>query len=65
MSEIDAEDYALVAAETAEVAAPTLVYRPPMPRDRSMGIALVGAGGISGAHLDAYSKYGLNVVALC
>lgn len=64
MSEIGAEDYALVAAETAEVAAPSLAYRPPMPRERSMGIALVGAGGISGAHLDAYSKHGLNVVVV-
>jgi predicted dehydrogenase len=36
-----------------------------MPRDRSIGIGLVGAGGISGAHLDAYRKYGLNVVAIC
>ena len=30
-----------------------------------MAIALVGAGGISGAHLDAYARYGLNVVAIC
>ena len=28
-------------------------------------IALVGAGGISAAHLDAYARYGLNVVAIC
>ena len=65
MSEPGADDYALVAAEAAEVAAPALPYRPPMPRDRSVGIALVGAGGISGAHLDAYRKHGLNVVAIC
>ena len=36
-----------------------------MPRDRGAPIALVGAGGISGAHLDAYARYGLNVVAIC
>ena len=28
-------------------------------------IALVGAGGISAAHLEAYARYGLNVVAIC
>jgi predicted dehydrogenase len=65
MSEPRAQDYGLVAAETAEVAAPVLAYRPPMPRDRSVGIAVVGAGGISGAHLDAYRKHGLKVVAIC
>ena len=48
-----ADDYALVAKAAVEVEAPDLAYRPPMPRDRSAPIALVGAGGISGAHLDA------------
>ena len=61
----EASDYALVAKAAVEVAAPELPYRPPMPRDRSVGIALVGAGGISGAHLDAYARYGLNVRAIC
>ena len=60
-----ADDYALVAKAAAEIEAPDLPYRPPMPRDRSAPIALVGAGGISGAHLDAYARYGLNVVAIC
>jgi predicted dehydrogenase len=60
-----ADDYALVARAAAEVEAPDLPYRPPMPRDRSAPIALVGAGGISAAHLDAYARYGLNVVAIC
>ncbi len=60
-----AEDYALVSKALAETAAPDLPYRPPTPRDRSVPIALVGAGGISGAHLDAYAKYGFNVVAIC
>lgn len=64
MSEPTADDYALVAAEAAEVTAPVLPYGPPMPRDRSVPIALVGAGGISAAHLDAYRKHGLNVVAI-
>ena len=64
-SEPSASDYALVSAAAAEIAAPDLPYRPPMPRDRSAAIALVGAGGISGAHLDAYRRHGLNVVTIC
>jgi len=60
-----ADDYALVAEAAVEIEAPELAYRPPMPPDRSMPIALVGAGGISAAHLDAYARYGLNVVAIC
>jgi hypothetical protein len=60
-----ADDYALVTKVAVEVEAPDLPYRPPMPRDRSVPIALVGAGGISGAHLDAYARHGLNVVAIC
>jgi predicted dehydrogenase len=60
-----ADDYALVAKVGAEIEAPDLPYRPPMPRDCSAPIALVGAGGISGAHLEAYARYGLNVVAIC
>ncbi len=64
-AEPTASEYALVAATAAEIPAPDLPYRPPMPRDRSVPIALVGAGGISGAHLDAYRAYGLNVVAVC
>jgi predicted dehydrogenase len=60
-----ADDYALVAKVAAEIEAPHLPYRPPMPRDRGAPIALVGAGGISGAHLDAYARHGLNVVAIC
>jgi predicted dehydrogenase len=60
-----ADDYALVATPVAEVEAPDLPYRPPMPRDRGRGIALIGAGGISAAHLDAYARHGLNIVAIC
>ncbi len=59
-----ASDYALKASPEAEFSAPDLPYRPPMPQDRRAGIALVGAGGISGAHLEAYARYGLNVKAI-
>lgn len=57
------DDYALVAADAAEVAAPDLPYRPPQPR-RPHRIALVGAGGISFAHLDAYRTHGFDVAAI-
>ena len=63
--EPSASDYALTTKAAAAAAAPDLPYRPPMPKDRSIGIALVGAGGISGAHLDAYRAYGLNVLTIC
>ena len=59
------ESYALVAGEAQAVDAPILEYAPPMPSDRSIGIGLIGAGGISAAHLEAYRKYGLNVLAIC
>src|SRR5271155_643599 len=35
-----------------------------MPRDRGTGIALFGAGGISGSPLEAYQRYGLNVLSI-
>src|SRR5665213_1702721 len=57
--------YALIAPEAKSTTAPTLNYQPPMPRDRSIGIGLIGAGGISASHLDAYRRYGFNVVAIC
>jgi predicted dehydrogenase len=56
--------YSLSAGAAADVAAPDLDYRPPMPSDRSIGIGLIGAGGIAQARLDAYRAYGLNVVAI-
>jgi predicted dehydrogenase len=61
MSERD--DYALASKEAAEVPAPELDYRPPHP-ERRHGIALVGAGGISFAHLEAYRVHGFEVVAI-
>ena len=62
MSEPAERNYALTSQAVAEAQAPDLPYRPPMPRDRGTGIALFGAGGISGAHLEAYQRYGLNVL---
>lgn len=57
------DDYALVSATVPEIAAPDLPYRPPLPRHRHP-IALVGAGGISFAHLDAYRAQGWEVAAI-
>lgn len=59
----DRDDYALVSKVAAEVAAPDLSYRPPRPQGRHR-IALVGAGGISFAHLDAYRTHGFEVAAI-
>lgn len=60
------DDYALKAKDSgASVAAPTLAYQPRDPRGYRPAMALIGCGGISKAHLDAYQKAGYNVVALC
>ena len=59
------QDYALVGKTVPEVAAPELPYKPPMPKSYRPKIALVGAGGISFAHLDAYRRAGLDVAAIC
>ena len=61
----DADDYALVSAELEIVAAPEIAYEPPMPAKYRPRIGLIGAGGISGAHLDAYRKAGWEVAVIC
>ena len=65
MSETDLDTYALKAAAAAEVAAPDLPYRPPMPKAYRPRIALVGAGGIAAAHLGAYRAAGFDVAVIC
>jgi predicted dehydrogenase len=47
------------------VDAPRLPYEPPKPRRYNPPVAIIGCGGISGAHLPAYQEMGLNVVAMC
>ncbi|WP_234838169.1 hypothetical protein [Sinorhizobium medicae] len=65
MSKPDESDYALETAEVPLVDAPVLNYRPPRTRSYAPGIAVVGAGGISFAHLDAYRSAGYDVRVIC
>jgi predicted dehydrogenase len=60
----DTDTYALKAASVAEVAAPDLPYGPPMPKAYRPRIALVGAGGIAAAHLEAYRDAGFDVAVI-
>ena len=64
MEEPDFDAYALTAKAVSKVDAPELDYRPPLPRLRAR-IALIGAGGISGAHLAAYRDAGFDVAVIC
>ena len=61
----DLDAYSLKSVAPPEVEAPELPYRPPMPRQYRPRIALVGAGGISAAHLEAYREAGLDVAVIC
>jgi len=66
MSDMPSEDaYALKAQAARSIPAPALNYQPPRPKACSPRIALVGAGGISFAHLDAYRKAGFDVAMIC
>lgn len=61
----DLDAYSLKSVAPADVEPPELPYRPPMPREYRPRIALVGAGGISAAHLEAYRSAGLDVAVVC
>jgi predicted dehydrogenase len=65
MSTPTEKDYALATATVASLEAPMLEYFPPKTRGYAPGIALVGAGGISFAHLDAYREAGYDVRVIC
>lgn len=54
-----------VTSSLADVAAPQLPYRPAAPKNPAVGIGLIGCGGITQSHLQAYKNGGYNVVALC
>jgi predicted dehydrogenase len=47
------------------MAAPKLPYRPPKPKRYRPTIGLIGCGGITEQHLNAYVAMGYDVVALC
>jgi predicted dehydrogenase len=61
----DAKTYALVSGDMPTVAAPELAFEPPTPRYYRPSIALIGAGGIASAHLDAYRTAGFDVAVIC
>ncbi len=46
------------------IAAPDLPYRPRVPVNTGVGIGLIGCGGITQSHLQAYKKAGYRVIAL-
>ena len=58
------DEYSLKPPELGRIAAPELDFRPPAPRSYSPKIALIGAGGIAGSHLDAYRDAGWDVAAI-
>jgi predicted dehydrogenase len=65
-SQAPSEDaYALATAAQKIIVAPELPYQPPKPRSYAPAIALIGAGGISFAHLDAYRTAEFDVRVIC
>lgn len=60
----DGDIYALKTADLAQIVAPDLPYRPPLPQHLKPRIGMIGTGGISGVHLDAYRRAGWRVTAL-
>jgi len=59
-------NYSLSAkAPPRKFAAPNLPYQPPRPKTYRPRIGLIGCGGITASHLDAYRTAGWDVVALC
>ncbi len=60
----DADTYALKSKALAEIPAPEVAYRPPSPKSYRPRIGMIGTGGISGSHLDAYRSAGWEVAAM-
>ncbi len=66
MAETFADDYGLSKlSATKRIAAPDLPYQPEEPKDYRPAIGLIGCGGISVQHLNAYRSAGYRVAALC
>ena len=60
----DTDTYALRSADLPAIDAPEIAYRPPSPRSYRPKIGMIGTGGISASHLDAYRAAGWEVAAL-
>lgn len=60
----DTDTYALKSADLPEISAPDVPYQPPMPKSYRPRIGMIGTGGISASHLDAYRNAGWEVAAL-
>lgn len=60
----DTDTYALKAVALPDIEAPDVPYRPPMPKTYRPRIGMIGTGGISASHLDAYRTAGWDVAAL-
>ncbi|WP_299949874.1 Gfo/Idh/MocA family oxidoreductase [uncultured Ruegeria sp.] len=61
---VDTDQYALKSVQLKEIEAPGLPYRPPMPQHYMPRIGVIGTGGISASHLDAYRTAGWDVAAI-
>lgn len=60
----DTDQYALKSARLQDMDAPDLPYLPPMPQHYRPRIGVIGTGGISASHLDAYRTAGWEVAAI-
>ena len=58
------DEYALKPVALEQIPAPDVDYLPPAPQAYSPRLALVGAGGIAGSHLDAYRTAGWDVAVI-
>ncbi len=60
----DTDTYALKSTSLSEIPAPEVAYQPPAPKSYHPRIGMIGTGGISASHLDAYRTAGWEVSAL-
>lgn len=60
----DTETYALTSADLPTIDAPDISYRPPSPQSYRPKIGMIGTGGISASHLDAYRSAGWQVASI-
>ncbi|MGD1888175.1 MAG: Gfo/Idh/MocA family protein [Cohaesibacteraceae bacterium] len=60
----DTNTYALKSADLPEIEAPDVPYQPPKPKTYRPKIGMIGTGGISASHLDAYRTGRWEVAAL-